>query len=159
MGAVLRAVTLPPAGGDTIWVDGHLAFESLDSDLKEQLRKLYIIHDFQFALKPAGINYPIVAHPAVHIHPRSGEEILWVNYSHNPSVLGLSRDDSNRILTKISDAYRKPEHQVRVHWAPGTVIFWDNRATVHYGVANYGAEPRLLERVLIEEPDQSMRKF
>ncbi len=101
-GAVLRSVVLPSVGGDTIWVDANLAYESLEADLKK---------------------------------------------------LGMDRAESNELLTLISDAYRKPEHQVRFSWRPGSVVLWDNRATVHYGVNNYNNQPRLLERVLIaDEP-------
>lgn len=152
-GAVLRAVILPPVGGDTIWVDANLAHESLDEDVKKRLGRLNVMHDFRFAIYGAGLYYPVVAHPVVREHRETGQKILWVNYSHNPSIVGLDRAESNEILTLISDAYRKPEHQVRFSWRPGSVAFWDNRATVHYGVNNYNDQPRLLERVLIaDEP-------
>ncbi len=152
-GAVLRAVVLPEVGGDTIWVDANLAYESLEDDVQKRLERLNVAHDFRFAIRGAGLYYPLVAHPVVRTHRETGQKILWVNYSHNPSIVGMDRGESNEILTLISDAYRKPEHQVRFSWRPGSVVFWDNRATVHYGVNNYNNAPRLLERVLIgDEP-------
>ena len=152
-GAVLRAVILPEVGGDTIWVDAHLAYESLEDEVRTRLERLNVAHDFRFAIRGAGLYYPLVAHPVVRTHRETGQKILWVNYSHNPSIIGMDRAESNEILTLISDAYRKPEHQVRFSWRPGSVAFWDNRATVHYGVNNYNNAPRLLERVLItDEP-------
>jgi alpha-ketoglutarate-dependent sulfate ester dioxygenase len=152
-GAVLRAVTLPDVGGDTIWVDANLAYESLDDDTKARLEGLHVAHDFRSALVGAGHDYPIVAHPVVREHRETGKKILWVNYSQHPSIIGLDLAEGRALLTTISDAYRKPEHQVRFSWRPGSIAFWDNRAAVHYAVRNYGDFPRLLERVLIaDEP-------
>jgi alpha-ketoglutarate-dependent sulfate ester dioxygenase len=152
-GAVLRAVTLPDVGGDTIWVDAALAYDALSDDLKARLEGLHVIHDFRPALVAAGHDYPLVAHPIVRTHRETGQRILWVNYTQNPSIVGLDRAESDDLLLQIIDQYRKPEHQVRFSWQPGSIAFWDNRAAVHYAVRNYGEFPRLLERVLIaDEP-------
>lgn len=149
--AVLRSVTLPETGGDTIWVDANLAYEALADDVKGRLEGLHVAHDFRSALVNAGHDYPIVAHPIVRVHRETGKKIVWVNYSQHPSILGLDRDESIELLSLIIDQYRKPEHQVRFSWRPGSVAFWDNRAAVHYAVRNYGDFPRLLERVLISD--------
>ncbi len=152
-GAVLRAVTLPEVGGDTVWVDAGLAYKALPEEVKARLDGLHVTHDFRSALVKAGHDYPIVAHPIVRTHRETGEKILWVNYSQRPSIIGLDRAESRELLTVIIDQYRKPEHQVRFSWRPGSVAFWDNRAAVHYAVRNYGDFPRLLERILIaDEP-------
>ena len=144
-------MTLPETGGDTIWVDANLAYEALADDVKARLEGLHVAHDFRSALVNAGHDYPIVAHPIVRVHRESGKKILWVNYSQHPSVIGLDRDESIELLSLVIDQYRKPEHQVRFSWRPGSVAFWDNRAAVHYAVRNYGDFPRLLERVLISD--------
>lgn len=152
-GAVLRAVTLPPCGGDTIWVSGSLAYDSLDERLKQRLADLHVTHDFRPALKRSGHDYPIVAHPVVRVHPQTGERILWVNFSQDPSIVGVDRAEAEALLVEILDRYRRPENQVRFSWRPGSIAFWDNRATVHYAVRNYGDFPRTMDRVLIaDEP-------
>jgi alpha-ketoglutarate-dependent taurine dioxygenase len=148
-GAVLRAVDVPPAGGDTIWVDAGLAYDELDEDLKERLEGLHATVDFQSALHHLGHEYPLVAHPIVRIHRETGKKILWVDFGKTPWIVGLDKDENVELLTRILDKYRKPEYQVRFHWEPGSLAFWDNRAAVHYGVWNYGDYPRLLERILI----------
>jgi taurine dioxygenase len=152
-GAVLRAVDLPPVGGDTIWVDANAAYEGLSDDVKARLEGLHVTHDFREALTKAGHEYPIVAHPIVRTHRETGQKILWVNYTQRPSIVGLDRAESRELLEIILRQYKKPEHQVRFSWRPGSVAFWDNRAAVHYAVRNYGDYPRLLERILIaDEP-------
>jgi len=152
-GAVLRAVDLPPVGGDTIWVDAHAAYESLSDEVKARLEGLHVTHDFRDALTKSGHDYPIVAHPVVRTHRETGEKILWVNYTQRPSIVGLDRAESRELLEIILRQYKKPEHQVRFSWRPGSIAFWDNRAAVHYAVRNYGDYPRLPERILIaDEP-------
>jgi taurine dioxygenase len=140
-------------GGDTIWANGHEVYEGLSDELKEKIENLYVVHDFQSALKRVELDYPIVAHRLVQTHPETGEKIVWVNFSQNPSIVGWDRADSAALLDQILAGYSKPEVQVRFKWAPGSVAFWDNRAGLHYAVVNYGDYPRELERVLIEDFD------
>jgi len=150
-GAVLRAVDLPPVGGDTVWVDANLAYEGLSAELKERLESLHVVHDFQVSLKALGHQYPIVAHPAVRTHRETGKKILWVNFSQKPQFLGVELDESRALALEVLRQYKRPEFQVRFSWRPGSVAFWDNRAAVHYAVRNYGEYPRLLERILISD--------
>ena len=150
-GAVLRAVTLPDVGGDTVWVDGHLAYEGLSDDLKARLADAHVTHDFREALTGAGHDYPIVAHPVVRTHRETGQKILWVNLTQRPQILGVDLAESRALLDEILRQYKRPEFQVRFSWRPGSLAFWDNRAAVHYAVRNYGDFPRVLERILIED--------
>jgi alpha-ketoglutarate-dependent taurine dioxygenase len=153
-GAVLRAVTLPEVGGDTIWVDAGLAYDKLPDEVKKRLEGLHVTHDYRSALQRSGHDYPIVAHPIVRTHRETGKQILWVNFSQSPWIVGLDQQDSRELLSIVHDQYRKPEFQVRFSWRPGSVAFWDNRAAVHYAVRNYGDFPRLLERILIADEPQ-----
>ncbi len=150
-GAVLRAVTLPEVGGDTIWVDANLAYEGLPEDLKARLEGLHVTHDFRRSLNNIGHDYPIVAHPIVRTHRETGLKTLWVNFTQRPHIIGLDIADSKALLSEILHHYKKPENQVRFSWRPGSVAFWDNRAAVHYAVRNYGDFPRLMQRVLIAD--------
>jgi alpha-ketoglutarate-dependent sulfate ester dioxygenase len=153
-GAVLRAVTLPEVGGDTIWVDAGLAYDGLPAEARERLEGLHVTHDYRSALLSSGHDYPIVAHPVVRTHRETGRKILWVNFSQHPWIVGLDRQESRELLAIVHDQYRKPEYQVRFSWQPGSIAFWDNRAAVHYAVHNYGDFPRLLERILIADEPQ-----
>lgn len=150
-GAVLRAVNLPEVGGDTIWVDAGAAYEGLPEEFKQRLEGLHVTHDFRAALNRVGHDYPIVAHPVVRTHRETGKKILWVNFTQRPYIIGVDLAENKQILTRILDAYRNPESQVRFSWRPGSVAFWDNRAAVHLAVRNYGNFPRLLDRILIAD--------
>lgn len=150
-GAVLRDITLPENGGDTIWVDANLAYEALPDDLKKRLEGLHVTHNFLGALKAAGHEYPIVAHPIVRTHRETGQKILWVNFSQQPQILGVELAESKALLDEILRQYKRPELQVRFSWRKNSVAFWDNRAAVHYAVRNYGTFPRELHRILIED--------
>ena len=152
-GAVLRDVKLPEVGGDTIWVDAHLAWKSLPEALQQRLEGLHVTHNFLGALKAVGHEYPIVAHPLVRRHRETGEKFLWVNFSQQPQILGVELAESRDLLAQVLQQYKRPELQVRFSWRPNSVAFWDNRAAVHYAVRNYGDFPRQLHRVLIaDEP-------
>jgi alpha-ketoglutarate-dependent taurine dioxygenase len=153
-GAVLRAVTLPEVGGDTIWVDAGAAYEGLPDETKQRLEGLFVTHDFRSALTRAGHDYPIVAHPLVKTHRETGKKILWVNFTQRPHVVGVDLAENREILQLVLAQYQKPELQVRFSWRPGSIAFWDNRAAVHYAVRNYGDFPRVLERILIADEPQ-----
>ncbi|MET0792737.1 MAG: TauD/TfdA family dioxygenase [Polyangiaceae bacterium] len=150
-GAVLRAVNLPPVGGDTIWVDAGKAYRELPEELKKRLEGLHAIVDFRAALQRAGHDYPLVAHPIVRTHRETGEKILWVDFGKHPQIVGVSEAENRELLGLILDRYRKSENQVRFQWKPGSIAFWDNRAAVHRAVQDYGDFPRQLERVLIDD--------
>jgi taurine dioxygenase len=152
-GAVLRDVNLPEVGGDTIWVDGNLAYETLSDELKQRLEGKYVTHDFTDSLELSGHEYPIVAHKVVRTHRETGQKILWVNFQQQPQILGIELAESRELLDEVLRQYKRPDVQARFSWRPGTVAFWDNRAAVHYAVRNYGDFPRELHRILIaDEP-------
>ena len=153
-GAVLRAVTLPEVGGDTIWVDAGLAYDGLPDDVKQRLEGLHVTHDYRARCSAPGTttrSWPTrssarIARPAGRSSGSTSPQHPW--------IVGLDRDESRELLSIVHDQYRKPEFQVRFSWRPGSIAFWDNRAAVHYAVRNYGDFPRLLERILIADEPQ-----
>ncbi len=146
---VLRAIDVPETGGDTVWVDAQGAFEQLPETMRAGLRGMQVTHDFRASLLAAGIDYPVVAHPLVCRDPSTSKEGVWVNFTAKPRILGLAPDDSRALLRVILHQYQDPRLQLRVHWKPGTFVFWDNRTTVHTATHDYGDYPRLLERALL----------
>ncbi|TBV02580.1 taurine catabolism dioxygenase TauD, partial [Stutzerimonas kirkiae] len=152
-GAVLRAVSLPRSGGDTVWADSGLVYRGLPEDVKQRIDRAYVTHDFRHALDPIDYAYPVIAHPLVRTHPQTGEDTLFINFSMSPQILGWSLEASRELVALLLKAFSNPEYQVRFKWSEGAVAFWDNRSTLHYPVYNYGDFPRVMERVLIADDD------
>lgn len=153
LGGILRAINVPEAGGDTVWVDAGQVYAGLPDDLKETVDSLHLVHDHHNELQRVGIHQPIVAHPLVRTHPETGETVLYANFLQNPSILGWSPAQSDELIERLRREVTRPEYQVRVSWRNDSIVFWDNRATVHYAVQNYGDFPRVMERVLVASTD------
>jgi taurine dioxygenase len=165
MGCVLRCVECPPVGGDTMWANMALAYERLPEDIKFKIADLRARHSIEASFGAAmpmakrlalKAQYPDAEHAVVRTHPETGEEILYVsaftthftNY-HTPERVRYGQDavpGAGQLLAYlISQAYI-PEYQVRWRWQPNSMAIWDNRATQHYAVMDYGPCHRKMER-------------
>jgi taurine dioxygenase len=164
MGTVLRAVQLPPYGGDTCFANMSAAFDALSPALREMLDGLDAVHDYRvFAPKVlrtdpvngpskledrAKVNPP-VEHPVVRTHPESGRKVLYVNRNYTARIVGLTERENEMLLPYLFDHVRDPMFQCRFQWRPGSVAFWDNRLVQHYAVADYRGRRRM-HRVVIK---------
>lgn len=151
--SLLRAVTIPPCGGDTLWANLAAAYDGLPTDLKDTVGDLAVTHHVPG--RPADASGgPLVSWPLVRLHPETKEKILYVNLMLQPRVPGWDRDSSDELMRALEAEITRPEYQARFRWSPGAVALWDNRAAHHYGVADYGDFPRRMERILIADPEQ-----
>lgn len=168
--SVLRAVKLPPFGGDTSWADSQAAYDSLSEPFKALVDKLLAVHDGNrewgaFLRKNGGHEWegkvvtelPTVEHPVVRVHPETGRRGLFVNPGFTSHVSGVSQAESRGILDALYAHLTQPEHTIRHRWAPGDVGIWDNRATSHYANRDYvdaGLGQRSMHRVTVrgDEP-------
>ncbi len=149
--SILRAVTIPPVGGDTVWANLAAAYEGLSDGLKRTLEGLYVTHDVTQHFRERGIEYPLLARPIICTHPETAERVLLVNFLQYPQVVGWSSERSAELVQTLKEETTRPEYQVRFRWSPGAIAVWDNRAVHHYGVRDYGDFPRRMERVLVAE--------
>ncbi|MFI5521176.1 TauD/TfdA dioxygenase family protein [Streptomyces platensis] len=158
MGAVLQLREVPPAGGDTMWADMAAAYDNLPPEIRARINAARAVHDYLpgFArfyspaqLAPFQEEFPPVTHPVVRRHPETGRRMLFVNASFTTRIVGLGRAASDRLLRLLFQQAQVPEYQVRWRWQPGDLAFWDNRATQHYAVNDYGTHRRVAERVAI----------
>lgn len=158
MGAVLRMVSTPPSGGDTMWADMAAAYDNLSADVRARIDDAVAVHDmvpgFARFLDPEKLarlqdRFPPVTHPVVRTHPETGRRTLYVNSSFTTHIVGMDPDESAALLRHLFAQAHVPEYQIRYRWAEGTVAFWDNRATQHYAVGDYHPHPRVAERVAI----------
>jgi taurine dioxygenase len=165
--SILRAVECPVAGGDTIFVGGAAAYEGLSDSMKIMLEDKHAIHDFMklhgspkknrswegdgaARMDRARQSNPPVIHPLVRTHPVSGVKSLFISESFTMDIEGLPQEESRGLLSFLFRHCALPEHQCRFQWRPGSIAFWDNRATQHYAVADYWPERRLMHRTSIE---------
>ena len=162
--SILRAITIPAAGGDTLWANGASAYESLPEALKTLVDGLWAVHsnkyDYASALsikdaKRAEEYSRIFAstvyeteHPVVRVHPETGERSLLLGHFVK-NFVGLNSADSQRLFAILQDHITLPENTVRWRWQAGDVAIWDNRATQHRAIADFGLQRRTLRRATI----------
>ena len=89
-------------------------------------------------------------HPVVIKHPISGKKSLYVNPGFTLRFEGWTDQESAPLLKMLYDHASRPEHTYRFQWAPGSIAFWDNRATWHYALNDYPGERRLMHRITVE---------
>jgi taurine dioxygenase len=163
MGSLLRAVILPEVGGDTLWANMYLAYESLPASIQRLADELEAEHDLTMSVTKAirkghpldlaemQKKWPPARHPVVRVHPETGRKALFVNRSSTTRLIGLSDRENEALLPLLQDAVRSPEYQVRLKWRVGTLAFWDNRPSQHYAVADY-TQRRKMHRITINAP-------
>lgn len=159
LGSVLRAIDVPSAGGDTLWSNMGNAYDALPREIKERIDGLTATHDFTPSfgrgMSPEKLaamqeQYPPQHHPVVRTHPETGRRSLFVNGLFTTGLDGVDPEEGQVLLQRLLDQVKVPDFQVRLRWAPGTVAFWDNRATQHYACSDYFPHRRVMERVAIE---------
>lgn len=152
LGAVLRAIEVPEAGGDTLFADMRDVWARLPDTVRSTLRQLTAEHDIaKWASEDLAETLrraaPVQSHPVVSIHPETAEEVLFVNLAYTTRIDRLSQADSDGMLDSLFGQVAVPEVQCRVRWEPATVIIWDNRSVQHYACGDYLPARRVMERV------------
>ncbi|MER7016295.1 TauD/TfdA family dioxygenase [Saccharopolyspora sp. NPDC000359] len=146
--SILQIVQCPPRGGDTMWSNQHLAYESLSAPLRDLLDGLTAVHAF---VHPNGTTFE-AEHPVVRVHPVTGRRSLYVNRMFTMNIPQLRRAESDVLLEHLFTTSERPENVCRFSWRPGAIALWDNRATQHYAVNDY-TERRIGHRVTITGDD------
>ena len=165
-GSILRALVVPPYGGDTVWANTVAGYSDLTPEFRTLADLLWAVHsnDFDYQVANAGAaSIPTRsrtsgrssrprcsrrAHPVVQVHPETGERAFLLG-AFAKAIEGLPSADSQRLLAIFQESITRPENVVRWRWSPGDVAFWDNRTTQHYGVADFGDLARRHERITI----------
>ncbi|TLP54850.1 TauD/TfdA family dioxygenase [Microbispora tritici] len=161
---ILRAAVVPEYGGDTQWTNLAAAYAGLSDPIKSLADTLHAEHRFLsgFQMLPGDPEVealvkmtesdPLIAiHPVVRVHPETGEKVLFVNPSSVARIMGLTTVESEHLLRLFHEQLVRPEYTVRFRWEPGSVAFWDNRATAHLAAEDTARIParRTLYRVTL----------
>jgi taurine dioxygenase len=141
MGSILRGVVVPPYGGDTQWTNLVVAYERLSPQIQTLIDGLHAVHhnvlpplrgdgptELQTQFQSKDIRS---VHPVVRVHPETGERALFVNPNFTSHIVELSRQEGGHLLAMLYEQLANPEFTVRFRWQPGSIAFWDNRATAH----------------------------
>lgn len=159
--SVLRAVVMPPFGGDTVWANTVAAYEGLPSALKALADTLWALHSNLFdyaAVRPEASSAAVkhyeqvfassvyeTEHPIVRVLPGTGERALVLGHFVRRFV-GLPQSDSQHLFGLLQSYVTKLENIVRWRWRVGDVAIWDNTATQHCAVNDYGDQKRVVRR-------------
>jgi taurine dioxygenase len=165
--SVLRGVVIPPVGGDTVWANTVTAYETLPAVLRGVADQLWALHSNAYDYGAAHPNATArhvqrhatvfkstiyeTEHPVVQVHPLTGERAIILG-SFVRRLLGVSSADSAHLLAMLQDHVTRLENIVRWRWSAGDVVIWDNRATQHRAIDDYGDQPRIVRRVTIGGP-------
>ncbi|MGW0836148.1 TauD/TfdA dioxygenase family protein [Streptomyces prunicolor] len=163
--AFLHAKVIPPIGGDTLWANTVSSYLALPDELRELVDRLRIVHsndsdftDDTYAHRAedgdhddyVSTAYETV-HPAVRVHPGTGERSLMLG-GFARRVVGYGPQASRDLIRLLQEYVTRPEQTVRWKWRVGDLVIWDNQATQHYAVYDYGTAHRRGERVTVAGP-------
>ena len=166
--SVLRAVTLPPYGGTTVWANTVRAYETLPSPLKALAERLRAVHSNRYDYaghrgeeRIGGVDVKerayrqefeqlefVAEHPVIRVHPETNEPAFVLGHFVR-GLVGLHEPDSRAIFDVFQRHITRLESTVRWTWAVGDIAIWDNRSTQHYAVADYDGHPRMMHRITL----------
>lgn len=168
MGTILYAKQVPSAGGDTMFTNQYLAYESLSEGMRrivEQLHTVCVGDNFKqhggmsraqryagqmahMKVKDPGNVQTTSVHPLVRTHPETGRKVLYVG-GHVQRFDGMTDEESEPLIQFLKQHSTRPEFTCRFRWETGSLAFWDNRCTQHFAVNDYPAETRIMHRITV----------
>ena len=162
MGTMLYAREIPPLGGDTLFANMIMAYESLSPGMQRLLDGLTAVNSAEKSVaaatradrlrerpREAGDTVTVAEHPLVRTHPETGSKALYVNPGHTVRIAGLSEAESAPILDYLYQHQTRPEFTCRFRWRRDSLAFWDNRATQHYPLNDYHGHHRVMQRITL----------
>ncbi|CAB3844544.1 TauD/TfdA dioxygenase family protein [Achromobacter piechaudii] len=164
LGSLLHAQELPSEGGDTLFANMHLAYDTLPAALRNAVVGKRAVHSYlaQYGqLQKEGNWRPNlsaqqiaqvreVVHPVVRTHPENGRRALFVSEGFTTHIVGLPEDESRALLTELFAHSVRAEHIYRHRWQPHDLVFWDNRSLIHLAGGTPDHLRRKLYRTTIE---------
>jgi taurine dioxygenase len=156
---VLRSLVVPEDLGDTVWGSTAAAYEDLPEPLKRLAEALRVQHsnDYDHTQPPPPSNSALtvlrskvlrVEHPAVQTHPETGERCLLMGAAAK-RFAGFNRHETEILYHLLQTYVTKPQNTVRWRWRTGDVVVWDNRATQHIALQDYGDRLRIMNRISV----------
>jgi len=165
LGAMLYALDVPKAGGDTLFSSSYLAYDYLSEPMKEFLKDKVAIHDvLQYGMNSGHFaiskveslerlaqmrkKFPQVEHPLITTHPETGRKMLYINKAWTTAIKDLHPAESKALLDMLKEHSLQDRFQCRVRWYNKSLMIWDNRCVQHSPNVDYH-EPRIMLRVAL----------
>jgi taurine dioxygenase len=156
---MLHAQELPSEGGDTLFANLHLAWDTLPQTLRDAVEGRSAVHSYtaRYSEGKNAANWrptltaeqlaqvAEVTHPVVRTHPETGRKALFVSEGFTTRIVGLPDDESRALLDQLYAHSVRPEHVYRHQWQPHDLVFWDNRSLIHLAA---GCPPELRRKLL-----------
>jgi taurine dioxygenase len=162
MASMLLAREVPPQGGDTLFANMYMAYETLSEGMKRLIEPLWAVNSSAKAdvtrtredrLKTDGRDEAgkelVAEHPVVRTHPETGRKALYVNFAHTVRFRGMTEKESAPLLEFLFQHQTRPEFTCRFSWEVGSLALWDNRCTQHNPVNDYHGYRRLMHRITL----------
>tara|TARA_B100000427_G_C15484110_1_gene584438 strand:+ start:159 stop:986 length:828 start_codon:yes stop_codon:yes gene_type:complete len=162
---ILRSIKIPPVGGDTMFSNMEIAYETLDEKIKKKIAGKTAVHS---SLGAAAFveKYEKMSgngntqefsniHPIVRTHPETGKKILYVNSMYTKKIIEMEKKESDQTLNEIFKHQERLDFTCRFKWTENAVAIWDNRSTLHQGLTDFfpgrglGHE-RVMDRIAIQ---------
>ena len=167
LGSALYAMQIPPYGGDTMFSNLYMAYESLSPGMKKLAEELILVHSGTMAYGGQGHvaqevldkrkdMYDFAAgridaeHPLVRVIPQTGRKVLYAPSPMSFYFKDMSVADSKPLIDYFQSIAERAEFTCRFRWTKGALMLWDNRATYHYALNDYHGWDRVMRRVQIE---------
>jgi alpha-ketoglutarate-dependent taurine dioxygenase len=162
MATLLVAREVPPVGGDTLFANQYLAYETLSEGMRRLLDGLTAVSSSAKADasrtredrvratgRPEARKLLAAEHPVVRRHPETGRRALYVNVAHTTNFVGMTEDESRPLLGYLFRHQVRPEFTCRFRWSPGSLAMWDNRAVQHNAINDYHGHRRVMHRITL----------
>ena len=159
LGTMLQLHILPQYGGDTMFSNMYMAYDSLSKPMQNFLNGLKASHESehfyrnryekQDQLDPKK-KYPSAIHPIVRTHPETKKKALYINKFFTTRIEGVSKQEIKLILEFLFNHCEKTDFQIRYRWNKNDMAFWDNRCTLHKAIWDYHPMERKGRRVTIK---------
>ena len=162
MGTMLIARETPARGGDTLFANMYLAYETLSAGLRRVLDGLMAINSSAKAdvtktredrvrdnAKADAKQEYVSEHPVVRTHPETGRKALYINGGHTVRFKDMTAEESAPLLSYLFQHATRPEFTCRFRWEVGSIALWDNRCTQHNPVNDYHGHRRVMHRITL----------
>jgi taurine dioxygenase len=158
---ILYPVSLPSSGGDTQYVNMHLAYDELPAATKRKIDGLKAVHVYLSKYSPRPLKPlneeslkalpPPGIHPLVRVHPENGRKALFLNPVRIEGIVGMPDDEALDLVTELMAHATQPKYEYRHQWQYGDMVLWDNRSVLHKANPDYDMnEKRYLWRLMLK---------